>query len=131
MQNYLPKRLRLLNWIIDTIISFIAFIIIVSLWAPHLLNEGQNTTLKLSFLCFNFLYYLLFEAILHRTPAKYLTNSTVTDDEGDDISLIRIIIRTLFRYLPFEPFVILFRKDKKGLHDIVSGISTTKTIKTI
>ncbi len=56
-------------------------------------------------------YYLLFEHLFHSTPAKFLTESRVCNEKGGEASFRQIFIRTLIRFVPFEPWSFIFRGD--------------------
>ena len=60
-------------------------------------------------------YYTFFEAVLGRTPAKFLTRTRVVDVNGGRPSLAQILGRTAARFVPFEPFS--FFGSAHGWHD--------------
>jgi uncharacterized RDD family membrane protein YckC len=60
------------------------------------------------------IYYLLSEAVLGGSPAKFLTKTRVIDYNGAKPSFKKITIRTLLRLVPFEA-VSFFTSD--GWHD--------------
>jgi uncharacterized RDD family membrane protein YckC len=68
-----------------------------------------------------FLYYLVLEVGCGTTPGKLLTGSKVIDIHGGHPTRMQFLLRTLCRFIPFEPFSFLDR-DGKGWHD-----SFTKT----
>lgn len=61
-----------------------------------------------------FLYYMVFEATLGRTPGKFATNSFVIDDYGNKPDTSTIFIRTICRLVPFESLSCLV---ERGWHD--------------
>lgn len=65
-------------------------------------------------------YYILFESLLGRTPAKYLTGTMVVTEDFSRPPIEKIIGRTLSRMVPFEPFS-FFGHDHSGWHDRWSG----------
>ena len=65
-------------------------------------------------------YYISFEFLLGRTPAKYLTGTMVVAEDYSRPSIEKIIGRTLSRMVPFEPFS-FFGHDPSGWHDRWSG----------
>lgn len=67
------------------------------------------------------LYYILFESLLQRTPAKYLTGTIVVNEEGARPSTLQIIGRSFARIIPFEALSILFSDELKAWHDSMSG----------
>lgn len=61
-------------------------------------------------------YYIVFETVTQRTIGKYVTNTKVVKLDGSKPSIDEIILRTLSRIVPFEPFS--FFGDKPiGWHD--------------
>jgi uncharacterized RDD family membrane protein YckC len=129
MEEYLPKRLRLLNWFIDTVLSLFLYIVIIRLVISNqTITPEQGRLLKYVFIIFNFAYYLLFEAYLNKTPAKYLTRTAVNSQNNQHTSFYQIFIRSIARYIPFEPLFIFFREDNKSLHDVLSKTQTVKSI---
>jgi len=65
-------------------------------------------------------YFILFESIFGRTPAKFITKTRVLDENGDRPSLDKIIVRSLIRLIPFEGLAI-FGEGGRTLHDKWSG----------
>ncbi len=69
---------------------------------------------------FNFLFYfILCESIFQTTPGKILTNSIVTDYEGENISFFRVLSRSIVRLIPFEAIAFLFSYNT--WHDSISN----------
>ena len=54
-----------------------------------------------------FLYYALFEIIFEKTPGKFLTKTRVVNLQGGKAEMGDILLRSLIRYIPFEPFSFL------------------------
>jgi uncharacterized RDD family membrane protein YckC len=73
---------------------------------------------------FFFLYYVFFEGIWARTPAKLILGTVVVTLEGSKPGLRTILLRTLCRFIPFEPFSFL---GERGWHD---GLSDTLVVST-
>ncbi len=61
-------------------------------------------------------YYLIFELVTGRTPGKLLTNTKVVDLNGNKPDFKTVLIRSLSRAVPFEPFS-FFGDTDKGWHD--------------
>ena len=61
-------------------------------------------------------YYLLFEGVWGKTPAKFLTKTKVITKEGHKPSLGNIFVRTLCRFIPFDAFSFL-SSNPVGWHD--------------
>ena len=70
------------------------------------------------------LYYVLFEYFLNKTIGKFLTRSIVVTETDTKPSFKNCLLRTLIRFVPFEPFSIL-SSDSKMWHD-----KWTKTVVT-
>jgi len=69
-------------------------------------------------------YYLIFELWLARTPGKFVFRTRVVAESGARASPRQIAIRTLCRFIPFEPFSFF---GEKGWHD---SISKTRVVRT-
>jgi len=66
-----------------------------------------------------FCYYFVFETVIQRTPAKLLTGTKVVDMDGARPGLGKVALRTVIRFVPFEPFSAF---TNKGLwHDTWAG----------
>ncbi|TRX01199.1 RDD family protein [Flavobacterium gawalongense] len=124
------KSQRLLNFIIDVLIIYIigisigTTIIIVgdlthsygaSNWVKSL-SLIENSFFELIIL---FFYYGLTEMYFSRTFAKYFTETLVVKHDGSKPNMKSVIIRTVSRLIPFEPFSFL-AGDSRGWHDTLS-----------
>jgi uncharacterized RDD family membrane protein YckC len=67
-----------------------------------------------------FFYYLGFEALFGKTPAKWITGTRVVTTRGRRPRFAQILGRTFTRLVPFEAFSFLGRK-ASGWHDTWSG----------
>jgi len=74
-------------------------------------------------------YYIGFEGTVGRTPGKLIFGTRVVTNAGGEPSFGQAIGRTLSRFIPFEPFSVLFSTDGEaiGWHD---SIARTKVIRT-
>jgi len=126
------KRLAnyLLDFIFYLIFSFVfgIFLGILSLLGmPELLStlEEGNKFIEygLGFLLSIF-YYTSLEYTSGKTIAKYITGTKVVNLDGSKPTFGTILIRSLCRFIPFEPFSFLF-SGNSGWHD---QISKTKVI---
>ena len=105
-----------LDFLIYTIISIIIYVL-VKLINPLLINLNWSLLFTIIYI----LYYFLFESLLLKTPAKFLTDSTVYDlKKNCKPRLSQILIRSLIRVIPFDGIFILFLKNNLCLHDILS-----------
>jgi uncharacterized RDD family membrane protein YckC len=66
------------------------------------------------------IFYGLFESLLGRTPAKYITGTKVVMRDGTKPDSTAIFIRTLCRQIPLEALSFLFGQFAVGWHDRIS-----------
>ena len=123
------KSQRLLNFIIDVLIIYI---IEISIGTTIILigdltksDTASNWVSSLSVvesfffgLVILFFYYLITEMYFSRTFGKYFTKTIVVKHEGSRPNMKSIIVRTLSRLIPFEPFS--FLTADRGWHDTLS-----------
>ena len=123
------KGLRLLNFGIDVLIIYILEISIGTtiFLIGDLTNRdtASNWVTSLSIvesfffgLVILFFYYGLTEMYFSRTFGKYFTKTLVVKHDGSRPNMKSIIIRTLSRLIPFEPFS--FLTGSRGWHDTLS-----------
>lgn len=102
---------RFINFIIDYVGFFIfAVIIVILLDITGLytaLGLYQLNETFLGFLLITF-YYVFFETLYQKTPAKFLTKTKVIMANGQKPDFNHIFGRTLSRFIPFEPLSFLF-----------------------
>ncbi|RKS95128.1 RDD family protein [Flavobacterium limicola] len=123
------KGQRLLNFVIDL---FIIYVIETSIGTTIILigdltksDTASNWVSSLSVvesfffgLVILFFYYLITEMYFSRTFGKYFTKTMVVKHEGSRPNMKSIIVRTLSRLIPFEPFS--FLTAERGWHDTLS-----------
>lgn len=123
------KGQRLLNFVIDL---FIIYVIEISIGTTIILigdltksDTASNWVSSLSAvesfffgLVILFFYYLITEMYFSRTFGKYFTKTIVVKHEGSRPNMKSIIVRTLSRLIPFEPFS--FLTAERGWHDTLS-----------
>ncbi|MFV8376359.1 RDD family protein [Flavobacterium sp. LB1P71] len=124
------KSQRFLNFLIDLLIIYIIGITIgttitiigdlthsyaASNWVKAL-SPIENSFFGLVIL---FFYYGLTEMYFSRTFAKYFTETLVVKHDGSKPNMKSVIIRTVSRLIPFEPFSFL-AGDSRGWHDTLS-----------
>ena len=122
---------RFLNYLLDIffiliIFSVFSFIIgiVLALVDPSIVsNLGEDNTMLLLFrYLLNFIltmiYYIIFETT-GRSIAKYITKTRVVTEIGEKPTFNMILVRSLCRFIPFEPFSFLFN-DGDGWHDTIS-----------
>lgn len=110
------------------IIDFMAFQIILYLVGVLFVLRGESfdfgftlfitllTTNNLSFIFLLIAYYVVCEYFWQKTPGKYLSKTVVIDEYANKPELRAIILRTLLRLIPFEPFS-CFGKNSCCWHD--------------
>jgi uncharacterized RDD family membrane protein YckC len=64
-----------------------------------------------------FVYYMIFEGFGRRTPGKFVFGTIVVTESGEAPTMGQIALRTICRFIPFEPFSFF---GKKGWHDSIS-----------
>jgi uncharacterized RDD family membrane protein YckC len=118
------KSTRLYNYVVDifviSIIIFFAFFFIVMGFNP----QGNFIFYAACFLGY-YGYYFLFEWQTGRTLGKLLTNTKVTDINGEPPTFLQILIRTLLR-LPIIDGVSFLFGSPLGIHD---RLSMTRVVK--
>lgn len=111
---------RLFNYIIDLICLFasgFAFGFILSLYdLGHIIENVSENILGLIVIT---AYYLFFELMWQKTPAKWITKTKVVMLDGSKPPFGNILGRTLSRVIPFEAFSFL-SKYPVGWHDKLS-----------
>lgn len=115
---------RFLNMIIDWVFLYlfamvVGFILAMAAFWEALGIENWNETL-LGIMMF-FLFYVFFEGIWGKTPAKFITRTKVAFLDGSKPNWGTIFIRTLSRLIPFEAFSFLGSKNPIGWHDRLSS----------
>ncbi len=116
------KTKRFLNYLIDIIayfvVSLVVGIILGVIAGIVMVASGGSTTFVESAgfnllanvisLAILYLYYFLFELFFKATPGKFVTSTRVMARPGVELDASRIALRTLIRFVPFEPFSIFF-----------------------
>lgn len=79
-------------------------------------DEMFSLQLKLAglSLLYNFAYYAGFEGFFGSTPGKMLLGRVVIDEFGERPDFPRVMLRTIIRWVPFEPISCLW---PRGWHD--------------
>lgn len=130
------KQQRFLNLIIDLLFLYI---IILSVGTAIMLIGEASYNLALSdwiksmgwleivfySLLIMFLYYSLTEIYFSRTFAQLVTRTVVVKKDGSKPDNKMLFKRTLFRFIPFEPFSFL-GASARGWHDVFSETYVVK-----
>lgn len=72
-------------------------------------------------------YYAVMEAAGGRTLGKLATGTTVVDEQGGKPTHQQILIRSVARLIPFEPFSVLLVDDARGWHDSLAKTYVVRT----
>ena len=111
----MKKRIRLYNFLIDSIIFFVAVTLFSVLLNEHVAQEN----LKYVMISTYYLYYFIMEWTTGQTLGKMITKTkVVTSDTHEKPTALSILIRTLCRLIPFDFFTYLFVPI--GIHDRIS-----------
>lgn len=117
----MKKRIRLFNFLIDSVLFFLIVLIISFLMKNYI----ERDNLKWLMIIFYYLYYFIFELAFGQTIGKMITKTKIIDIETQSHpKVFKIFIRTLSRLIPIDFISYLFIVN--GFHDI---LSQTKTIK--
>ncbi|MEL6191946.1 MAG: RDD family protein, partial [Bacteroidota bacterium] len=73
------------------------------------------------------IYYFSMESFTGKTVGKMITKTRVVSTNGNQASVLSILIRTLVRVFPLF-FVTVF-SSSKGLHDIFSKTKVVSSVK--
>ncbi|WP_299626542.1 RDD family protein [uncultured Tenacibaculum sp.] len=129
------KEIRFANFILDFIFGYIFILICsiilgvtVALISPDSLTffEQDRPILDLFLgLIFRTIYYIIFEATTGRSLAKFITKTKVVDKNGEKPNVYTIFLRTICRFIPFEPFS-FFGNEDSGWHDTISETRVVK-----
>jgi uncharacterized RDD family membrane protein YckC len=129
-QMYASKSKRFVNFIIDyvgqLIIGGIIGIVMAILgeitgdyeYVAWIDNMGTLGEYAMGFVIF-IIYYMGFETITGRTLGKYITNTKILTEDGQEPEADKILYRTLARIIPFEAFS-FFGESGRGWHDTLS-----------
>ncbi len=115
------RILRFFNFLLDS--AFYFSLLIIFLMSFKNVIDKDNVK-WISIVCY-FLYYFLFEYFKGQTPGKMITKSKmISSSDNRNFFFIRIFVRTLVRFIPFDILSYLFLD--RGLHDICSKTEVIK-----
>jgi len=120
---------RFMNYLLDmvfvVIIIFIFFLflgMVLAIVSPSVVSNFRESNVLfeyfISFITI-MIYYTTYETITGRTIAKYITKTKIVTELGEKPNFKTILIRSLCRFIPIEPFSILFN-DGSCWHDTIS-----------
>ncbi len=125
------KGVRFLNFIIDYIIFIIINFVIGA--AIGFFSEITGNYALYDFVVYNdsilfeyaytiviwTIYYTTMETLTGKTIGKFITKSKAVMADGSKLTLEKALVRSLCRFIPFEPFSFL-GEDGKGWHDSIT-----------
>lgn len=107
-------------WFFSYIFSVILVIVLVLVSPRSLLFFIENSYAEYLFrFIVAMIYYSSFEVLTGRTIAKFITKTKVVKENGEKPNFGTILIRSLCRFIPLEPFSFL-GLENKGWHDRIS-----------
>ena len=112
-----PRRLG--NFVLDEILLIILCYGIAGLIAYAITTNTGAILALVAFYSIPIFYYVLFEGVWGRTPAKWITKTKVVRHDGSSAHWGQLIGRTFARFIPFEPLSLL-RSTPHGWHDHLS-----------
>jgi uncharacterized RDD family membrane protein YckC len=113
---------RFLNLLIDTFVSrLVAILFAVAVIRALGPTEGREAVIAVVALLAFFAYYIVLEAAFGWTIAKLITGTRVVRIDGTKPTFPQALGRTFARFIPFEPFSVLFSDSKLGWHDSLSN----------
>ena len=111
------KKKRLLDFILDIITIWVLIeisIVIENAIEHNILMQGFRVLLVLG------LYYIPMEYFLGKTVGKYITKTSVVNDDGTEIDFRTTVQRYLARWIPFEFASLGMGYDAKAWHDTLT-----------
>lgn len=122
------KGQRFANLMLDTVFYQLVLFVcsfVVALANPSMVPVLEDYSLPLS-LAVMLVYYIGFEAVIGRTPAKAISGTRVVDETGRPVSVVQVLGRTFSRIVPFELFSFL-GDPPVGWHDTWSHTRVVRT----
>lgn len=111
---------------IDVIIIFLFYSVIIACLVklfPSFSYEAAVGVLFISIVIYYFIFEFMFKG---RTIGKFITKTKVVNKKGKSPTIKQVLTRIFCRFMPFEYFTILTRKDRTTLHDGASGTRVVK-----
>ena len=122
------KWRRFFTWVLDYV-GFVVLSMIVGLVLGLVLRNRVHAVFEGGWrYVYSFAvmisYYVFFEGLWGRTPAKMMLGTTVIDMRGRPPTLGAVFKRTPARFVPFEGLTFL---GERGFHDKISGTRVVRT----
>jgi uncharacterized RDD family membrane protein YckC len=114
------KGTRFGNYILDTLGFFVILMLHAFILDKlfHIIPEDGSALLGIYYFILYFGYHFLFEYFFGRTPGKFITNTKVTDFNGQKPTTKELLKRNVCRLIPFDNLSFLF--GATGWHDSIS-----------
>ncbi|MBA4747034.1 MAG: RDD family protein [Muricauda sp.] len=117
----IKRRVRLYNFLVDSIVFFIAVVLVSMLLKKYVERES----LKYFMIPLYYVYYFVFESTSGQTIGKMITKTKVVSvNHSQRVGLLNIFWRTISRLIPIDIFSYLF--SNRGIHDILSQTQLKK-----
>lgn len=122
------KWQRFFNWLVDAVAYYLMAMAVAAVaiavggastlaWLEGLGFWGEQALGMLILI----MYYIPMETIFGFTVGKLVTGTRVVNENGEKPNLVQVILRTVARFIPFEPFSVLLTAETRGWHDSLSG----------
>jgi uncharacterized RDD family membrane protein YckC len=130
--NFASNWQRLFHFIIDTYICLLIFSTLIYFYGNELVVKvesvvGERGLIYIFLITYRLVYYPFFEILLGATPAKLLTETRVVTQDGNKAPAGTIVLRTLSRFIPFEPFSFF---GAGGWHDTITKTEVVREVRT-
>ncbi len=132
------RWMRLANFLLDIVFYYILSLLIgvvfgllalTGIDGPLIwITEADPLTSRLLGIAIILMYYLFTESITQRSIAKFITGTMVVMEDGSRPEARTIFLRTICRFIPFEPFS-FFGSDERGWHDSITNTYVVNTKK--
>lgn len=120
-KGHIKKRIRLYNFLFDSIAFFFAVVLVSMLLKNHIERES----LKYFLIPLYYVYYFVFESTSGQTIGKMITKTKVVSvNHSQRVGMLNIFWRTISRLIPIDVFSYLF--SNRGIHDILSQTQLKK-----
>ena len=110
---------RFMNYFLDYIFFIVLLVIYYALFGTSDTTSTTEGDTSLVFYLIYPLYFVFFEGIWQKTPAKFLSKTKVITREGAKPSFGTILVRSLCRLIPLDAFTYL-SVNPVGWHDSIS-----------
>ena len=124
------KWRRFGNWLVDYV-AIMAMVFVLTLVAVLIGGDGAIAWMdgldslqeNLIGIALMLVYYVLMEGLFGANVGKWVTRTRVVDERGLPPSWRTAFLRSLARFIPFEPLSLLFAgaDDPRGWHDRMPG----------